>query len=87
MPDVTELQTESVSSPNIVEEEEIAEQENYSRFGRGRRKPIWLQEFVSPIFSKKMPNLKTTHRKRDICPVCKLTIEGESFGGPYGQMC
>ena len=81
MPDVTVLQTESVSTPNIVEqEEEIAEQENYSRFGRQRRKPIWLQDFVSSIFSKEMPNLKTTPRKRDICPVCKLTIEGESFG-------
>ena len=49
LPDVTEVQTESVSSPYIVKEEDIAEQENYGRFGRQRRISIWLQDFVSSI--------------------------------------
>ena len=71
----------SLSSHDEEEEGDNIEHDDYSRFGRKRRKPVWLQDFVSSLFSKNMPNLITTPRKqRDICPVCKLTIEGESFG-------
>ena len=81
MPDVSDVQTESVDSSDKEEEEEDnIEHEDYSRFGRKRRKPIWLQDFVSSIFSKTGPNLKITPRKREICPICKLIIEGETFG-------
>ena len=81
IPDVSGMQSESASSHDEEEEGDNIEHDDYSRFGRKRRKPVWLQDFVSSLFSKNMPNLKTTPRKqRDICPVCKLTIEGESFG-------
>lgn len=82
IPSKIDLQTEVVNSPEIEEEEEedIAEQGSYSKYGRQRHKPIWLQDYVSSIFRENMPNLKITPRKRDICLVCKLTIQGESFG-------
>ena len=80
IPSGTELQTETVNAPAIEEEEDIAEQGSYNRCGRQRRKPIWLQDYVSSIFRENMPNLKITPRKRNICPVCKQTIQGESFG-------
>ena len=79
IPSEIDLQTEVVNSSEI-DEEDITEQGTYSRYERQRRKPIWLQDYVSSIFRKNMPNLKIAPRKRDICPVCKLSIQGESFG-------
>ena len=94
-------QTEREVSPSVIEEEEEvveeAEEEeeeedimqngpvSYSRFGRQRRRPVWLNDYVSCLFSNKtnMPPTKTTPRKHPvdsiICPVCRDDIRGQNF--------
>ena len=52
--DVSEEIYEVDSSPDNDGEEDNAEHENYSRFGRRRRKPVWFQDYVSSICCQSM---------------------------------
>ncbi|MCG8045677.1 MAG: DDE-type integrase/transposase/recombinase, partial [Candidatus Thiodiazotropha endolucinida] len=66
-------------------DEEDEPEVSYSKYGRQRRKPVWLTDYVSSIFSKTdtMVKTKKTPRKPEgstiICPNCKQNIQGQNF--------
>ena len=73
-----EISLSPVEMPENTEEEiDDHEALTRSRFGRERRRPLWLDDYISSLFST-MPPLKTTPRKRHekgcICPICKTAV-------------
>ena len=79
--------------PSLPEGEEASSvnEEPYNRYGRQRRKPIWLQDYVSSLF-RNMPQTKVTPRKREvsvttICPVCKLNLKPDEDFGEHVKSC
>ena len=76
---------------SVISREKDAEllEEDFSRFGRQRRKPVWFKDYVSSLFREKLPLLKTTPRKaiEQLCHYCKKHIGPEESFGTHMEIC